>query len=68
VAHTCNPKHFKGRDEEDQIWDQPRKRLARPHLNKQAGCGGMLHRRQRQEDWGLRPAWAKKGETHLKNY
>jgi hypothetical protein len=19
VAHTCNPKHFKGRDEEDQI-------------------------------------------------
>jgi hypothetical protein len=41
MAHICNPCYLRGRDPENQDLRLARaKKLARPHLIKQARCGG----------------------------
>jgi hypothetical protein len=41
MTHTHNLSYLEGGDPEDCDWRPAEQKLARPHLNKKAGCGGI---------------------------
>jgi glutamine amidotransferase-like uncharacterized protein len=41
VAHACNPRYLRGRNQEHHSLRSGQAKLVRAHLNKKVGCGGV---------------------------
>jgi hypothetical protein len=72
VAHAYNPSYLGGRDWKDYCSRPTQAKVSKTHLNKARHDGmcpsSQLNGRQRKENHGPRPAWAKAQDPIWKIY